>query len=580
MDSMLTVPKTLTRWFWSACLGGLTAITAQLPGKAAENIFFTYGPVKLTVRVESLEKFVQDGTVDDNLRFLFNLVGASEENLGKVREFMGLQAGIDPVVLSNFFNTSLGENSLEQAAVILNAPWGSNSMYGIRAAIVQAAQDPEGGLSLINFIKKYPTDIHFEGETVEKRARTVELLVRASKHFIEKMIVLSEIEAASEGDIDFSVLPDPTAPGPYGVAPKQTWNLVDQSRDRRFYVDVYRPQQWKPGKTPVLVFSHGLGSRPEDFDQAAIKMASYGFLVVLPQHPGSDFIQARALLNRTSRQGYYPTEFIDRPKDISYVIDELERRNATEFGDRLELTKVAVGGHSFGGYGALAVAGATIDWDFLESECKIGQGVPNMALLLQCDALTLPRADYDFRDPRVVAVLASNPVNSAVFGISGLHRVTVPVLMLGGSYDHATPFVLEQARSFPRLASRDKYLTLLEGQAHIDFSKIDANVQNVIDSMEAVNLTLPDPNLLHTYGDAVMVPFLQLYVAGDESFRPLVENGAAHAVYLSRDQPFKFYLISQKSEGALIEDVAEFRRANGLPTPPNELPPQAPSNAR
>ncbi len=578
MASMLTLPKTLTRWFWSACFGGLTAIAVQLPGKAAENIFFTYGPLKLTVRVESLEKFVQDGTVDANLGFLFNLVGASEENLGKVREFMGLQADIDPVVLSNFFNTSLGENSLQRAAVILNAPWGSNSMYGIRAAIIQSAQDPDGGLSLINFIKKYPTDIHFQGEVVEERARAVDLLVRASEHFIEKMIVLSEIEAASEGDIDFSALPDPTAPGPYGVAPKQTWNLVDESRDRRFYVDVYRPQQWKPGKTPVLIFSHGLASRPEDFDIAAKKMASYGFVVALPQHPGSDIIQAQALLNRTSRQGYFPTEFIDRPKDISYVIDELERRNAREFGDRLELTKVGVAGHSFGGYGALAVAGAKIDWDFLESECKIGQGVPNTALLLQCDALTLPRSDYDFQDPRVVAVLAANPVNSAIFGISGLHRVTVPVLLLGGNYDPATPFVLEQARSFPRLGSRDKYLTLMEGQAHVDFSKIDTNVQQITDTLDILNVKLPDPNLLHAYGAAVMVPFFQLYVAGDESFRPLVENGAAHAAYLSRDQQFKFYLISQKSEGALIEDIAEFRRANGLPFPPNEFPSKTLSN--
>ncbi|AIE75477.1 Hypothetical protein D082_29490 [Synechocystis sp. PCC 6714] len=574
MASMATFPKTLNRWFQSVCLGALTAIAVQLPGKTAENIFFTYGPVKLTVRVASLERFVQDGTVDSNLGFLFNLVGASEEKRTKLREIMGLRAEVDPVVLSNFFNTSLGEDALARAAFILNAPWGSNSKYGIRAAIVQAAQDPEGGLSLINFIKKYPTDIHFQGEVVEERARAVQLLVKASEHFIDKMIALSEIEAASEGEIDFSVLPDPTEMGPYGVAPKQTWWLTDGSRNRRFYVDVYRPQRWKPGKTPVIVFSHGLASRPEDFDNAAEKMASYGFLVALPQHPGSDILQAQALLNRTSRQGYYPTEFIDRPKDISYVIDELGRRNASEFGDRLNLTEVGVGGHSFGGYGALAVAGATIDWEFLESECRIGQGVPNTALLLQCDALTLPRSDYDFRDPRVVAVLAANPVNSAIFGVSGLHKVTVPVLLLGGSYDPATPFVLEQARSFPRLASRDKYLTLMEGQAHVDFSKIDANIKNVVESVEAVSLKLPDPNLLHTYGSAVMVPFFQLYVAGDESFRPLVENGAAHAAYLSRDQQFKFYLISQKSEGALIKEINQFRRTNGLTPPPNEFPSQ------
>lgn len=571
---MFTLPKAFRHWFWSISAAALTAIVSPLPGRAADNIFFTYGPIKLMVEVESLEKFVEDGSVDGDLAFLLRLVGASQENRAKLREIMQLRADMDPVVLSNFFNTSIGENTLERSAYVLNAPWGSNSMHGIRAAIIQAAMDPENGLTLLNFIKKYPTDMHFAGETLERRGRAVELLVQATEHFIAKMIRLSEMEAAEQGNIDFSALPDPNLMGPYGVAPKDTWNLVDASRNRSFFVDVYRPERWKPGKTPVIVFSHGLASRPQDFDIAAKKMASYGFLVALPQHPGSDFLQAQALLNRTSRQGYFPSEFIDRPKDISYVIDELERRNAREFGDRLELTKVGVGGHSFGGYGALAVAGATIDWDFLESECGVGEGVPNTALLLQCDALTLPRSDYDFRDPRVTAVLAANPVNSAIFGVEGLHQVTVPVLLLGGSYDPATPFVLEQARSFPRLGSRDKYLTLLEGQAHVDFSRLDVNIEAVTDSMEAINLNLPDPNLLHSYGAAVMVPFYQLYVAGDESFRPLVENGAAHAAYLSQGQEFKFFMISQESEKALIKDLKEFRRANNLPAIANEFPSQ------
>ena len=121
----------------------------------------------------------------------------------------------------------------------------------------------------------------------------------------------------------------------------------------------------------------------------------------------------------------------------------------------------------------------------------IGQGVPNTALLLQCDALTLPQENYQFRDPRVTAIVAANPVNSAVFGIEGLKKVTIPIVMMGGSYDPATPFVLEQARSFPRLGSKEKYLTLMEGQAHVDFSKLDASVTNIIQSVDTV--TLPDP---------------------------------------------------------------------------------------
>ncbi|MFM1841583.1 MAG: hypothetical protein RLZZ490_314, partial [Cyanobacteriota bacterium] len=495
---MITATKSLTRWLISIGLGSLATVITSLPGKTAENIFFTYGPVRLTVRVESLENFVKDGTVDSNLSFLFNLVGASDQDLERLRELMQVRADVNPIVLSKFFNSSLGENILAKTGFILNIPWNNGGEYGIRAALIESALDPEGGLTLLNFIKNYPTDIHFNGETIAERAQIVDLVVRASEYFIAQMQVLSAAEAEALGPVDFSQLPDPTTPGTYGVAEKEQWWLTDTKRDRRFYVDVYRPQRWKSGQTPVVILSHGLASRPEDFDIAAKKLASYGFVVALPQHPGSDLRQAEALLRGEARQGYFPTDFIDRPLDISYVIDELERRNAGEFENRLNLTQVGVAGHSFGGYGALAVAGATIDWETLELECQVGEGVPNTALILQCDALTLPREDYQFKDPRVAAILLANPVNSAIFGVKGLQQVTVPTMVMGGSHDPATPFVLEQARSFPRLGSEEKYLSLMEGQAHVDFSRLDANITNVIKSIDQV--TLPDPNLLHSYG--------------------------------------------------------------------------------
>ena len=110
----------------------------------------------------------------------------------------------------------------------------------------------------------------------------------------------------------------------------------------------------------------------------------------------------------------------------------------------------------------------------------------------------------------------------------------------------------------------------MEGQAHVDFSRLDANITNVIKSLDAV--TLPDPNLLHSYGAAILVPFFQVHIAQEESFRPLLKYGAAYSAYLSQDQPFKFHLISQESEAALIGRIQAFRQANGLPAIPDEFP--------
>ena len=47
---------------------------------------------------------------------------------------------------------------------------------------------------------------------------------------------------------------------------------------------------------PLVIVSHGLASRPEDFEEIAQHLASYGFAVALPQHPGSDLQKTKDLI--------------------------------------------------------------------------------------------------------------------------------------------------------------------------------------------------------------------------------------------------------------------------------------------
>jgi len=218
---------------------------------------------------------------------------------------------------------------------------------------------------------------------------------------------------------------------------KEVWNLTDSSRNRSLYVNVYIPQTFREDKTPVIIFSHGLASRPEDYAQAIEHLASYGFLVAVPQHPGSDTQYLQGTLGGYYRNIFDGNEFINRPKDISFVIDELARRNASQFQGKLDLTNVGVAGHSFGGYTSLAVAGAQIDFDNLAQDCNRPYSGINIAILLECRALELPRQVYNFRDERVAAVFAANPVNRSIFGEKGLSKISIPVLLGSGSYDPA-----------------------------------------------------------------------------------------------------------------------------------------------
>ena len=532
-------------------LGMISALLTAVPVDAAESLLFRYGFLSRSLQISSLEAFAEDGVVNSDLAFYFRLAGADATELAKFRESLQEAVDIDPVLFSRFFYTKIGENILTQLGQGLQTRSGLNGKLSLRAALILAALDPEG-LSLLNFLRKLPTDMQFDIGKALDLERTVERVVEATESSIEAMRILSAEEAATEPPVDFSTLPDISQSGPLGVQQRRLV-LTDASRQRQFYVDLYQPQQWRAGKTPVIVHSHGLASNPESRRRQSAHLASYGYVVALPQHPGSDTLQVENFQAGLSSQIFLTNEFIDRPQDISYVIDELERRNQSEFGGRLDLENVGVSGHSFGGYTALAVAGAKIDFDHLETECNRQFAYLNTSLLLQCEALTLPRRDYNFRDQRIQAVAVDNPVNSSIYGPDGLSQIQIPALMLAGSHDPATPAVFEQFRTFPWLTTPTKYLGLVEGQARVDLSELDAGVTQVIESVPG--LTLASPEVVLTYFKAMGLAFFEVYISQALDYQPYLR--ASYAAYLSQEEPFKLYLISAVSDQEVAQPLEE-----------------------
>ena len=337
-------------------------------------------------------------------------------------------------------------------------------------------------------------------------------------------------------------MPDIREFGPVAVA-KTTWHLIDTNRQRKFDVNVYKPQQITEDQIPVVIISHGLSSSPKEFSKRAEHLASYGYLVVLPQHPGSDTQQTEDLIEGYTRQIFVLNEFIARPQDITYTLDELEKRNQQEFAGKLDLENVGIFGHSFGGYTALAVAGATIDFEELENDCNLNIGNLNTALLLQCRALKLDQKEYNFRDKRIKAVFAINPVNASIFSEKGLSKVKVPTFIGAGSYDPATPFIFEQALSYPFLGSQETYLQLQEGQAHVDIAELDAGITDLFSNI--AKLTLPSPKLLDDYTNATVLAFFEVYIHQDDNYRPYLQS--SYLNYLSQGQEFKTHLITKDS---------------------------------
>ncbi len=522
-------------------LATIGTILTTIPVHAADKIFFTYRSLKFTLKVESLEKYAKTGVVEKDLAFYLQFV--SEKEREEFKTALTKPIEIDPVLLSRLLNTNMGEDLLRRLGTIMGIPWNINGNYAIRGALVQSAFTPEG-LTLLGFFQKYPTDLQLDVYRSLAVAQRAEKAIFASEQMVKEMDRLVTQEVGKLQSPDFSKLPDITANGSYEVEQKII-TLTDQKRNRTFDLFIYQPKNLPSGKIPVVVMSHGLASRPQDYDNGAKHLASYGYVVALPQHIGSDIVQAENLLKGYTRVVFQVNEFIDRPLDLSFTIDYLETQNQSVYQNRLNLKEVGVAGHSFGGYTALAVAGATIDFKYLESECKLGGDRFNMSLLLQCVALKLPREDYNFRDERVTSAFVVNPVNRSIFGKEGLSKVKIPVLMIGGSYDPAAPPIYEQFRSFPWLGSENKYLALAEGQAHVNFSKLDPGIQSSIESI--ASLPFPSSQVLARYGNGLLTSFFGTYTEKNETYLPFIQNLPAYSEFLSVNQEFKLFVVTSKS---------------------------------
>jgi len=512
-----------------------------------------YSILGISLDVESLETYAETGVADRQLQFYLSRV--SEERRDQFREALTRSYDdLDPLYLYNFFRTPTGESMLQQIGTLIQLPGGIDGARSLRGALVGAALSPEG-LSLLEVLKQFPIAIELDAAELIEATKRIEILATGTEIATDVMEQLTAAEAALDPETDYTELPDIRQLGPRGVV-AETITLTDAERDRELYVNLYYPEQWREGSTPVVVMSHGLSSNPENFDKQARHLASYGYFVAAPQHPGSDLRQTERMLAGLSDVVFELDEFVDRPRDVSFVLDTLAARNASDYGDRLDLERVAAVGHSFGGYTVLALAGAQLNFESLETACGPRFASPNLSLLLQCRALELPRREYDLRDPRIVAVSALNPIASSLFSERGMGQVETPVAIYSGTYDPAAPAALEQIGTFPWLPDDiPQYLGVIEGQAHVDLSQLDAGV---LEAIEAVpDVSVPPQPVFDDYIHATGLAFAEVHLLGNADYEPYLQ--ASYANYISIEENALLW-ISEVMKPPLTEFVDTFER--------------------
>lgn len=459
----------LNRWFrlsWlrpQKLLVGLALgwVGMAAPGQAAETLRMRIGPVSQEIHLSDIEHFSKTGEIPSRLRAYSPLLTPQLQD--SLQSRLALDPAISILVLEEVLQSSSGQRILQTLEKI--SP--TLSAAELRGALEKAAVDPEG-VSILGIVRAMPQD------TVEIN---VSALLAVASQFNLTRLEHDSLGRVLEHELLVPQAPaaqplpqvDPTLAGP---VPVELWelNLRDRDRKRNIPVDLYWSHRTRG---PLVVISHGFGADRRFFAYLAQHLASYGLTVAAVEHPGSNV--AALISNPVSSQTegtnriLPATEFLDRPRDISFVLDRLERLNESSFSlrGRLNTDNVTFIGHSLGGYTGLALAGADLDTRDLQQFCEniLPVGL-TPADWLQCAALDLPVQVADLSDARISQLIVMNPLTGELFGQAGLSQVKIPTLVLASSRDGVTPISTQQLLPFEQL-SGPKYLIALIGGTHL-----------------------------------------------------------------------------------------------------------------
>ena len=526
--------------------------TATKPAPAAETIIFSFSAIERSVSVESLEIYVNEGRVTEELapylRYAENFDPALPE---QIRTLLSRRVDTDVTTVAQFAYTPQGEYVLDQVGDVFRTGARLSGAKGLRGAAILSAADPEQGLTLLNVLERFPTpvlrvDIR-RGLAIARQATEAIAQSREALDFIAEISFKSATVPFPAGTSAAELNDLVSRPAPY-----QSRKVSLRVKAATKPVDVYLPQgsffsrsqtpasrayglgsvygsTAKPSAafsyagTPAVIISHGLGNDRETYAYLARFLAEHGFAVIAVEHPGSSADQFDALISGRTNLVVPDAEFINRPLLISAVLDELQDRSASDKNlANIDFNNVGIIGQSFGGYTALTVAGAPVNFESLRNACP-PEFTFDPSVLLQCQALNIALPDQQsvsFRDPRIRAVVAINPMIDVILGEESLAQVDVPVLMMAGSADTVAPALPEQVLPFTWLQGIDRYLLVMEGGTH--FSTLGISGRETFDLPPQI--IGPDPELAQRYTQKMSLAFLSTYLYDDERYRPILSS--------------------------------------------------------
>jgi predicted dienelactone hydrolase len=369
-----------------------------------------------------------------------------------------------PLQVKSVVQNSVGSPLLEQALLAVSALGQIDDLppdadgSDIDEALRRAA-GPSGTITLLAFLQALP------GSTVrvdlEPALRSLKRLARQQQAAINLAGSLPPVPVATAL----------AAPGTF--APERlTAQVAVPHRTLPLDLVVLRPRgggasgSGGGGNGRLVVISHGLWDGPQNFEGWAGHLASHGYTVVLPLHPGSDHRQQQAMLSGKAAPPS-PQELLDRPLDITALLNAAQAGAIPALAGARTDRVVAIG-HSWGATTVLQLAGVRPGAAALQRQCpNLKDPDRNMSWVLQCsflraaDKAALP-------DPRVIAVAAVSPPLRLIFDHGSSSLMKARGLLVSGSHDWVVPPVPEALEPFATATDLGNQLVLVKGGDHFN----------------------------------------------------------------------------------------------------------------
>ncbi len=171
-----------------------------------------------------------------------------------------------------------------------------------------------------------------------------------------------------------------------------------------YHFDAERDAPVADGRFPLVLISHGGGGSHLLYRSIATHLAQHGYIVVAPEHP-SDNRNDKSMMGTEENMARRPRH---AAMTLSAVIDD------AQLGPHVDASAIAVIGHSYGGYTALAMAGGQ-PWSMARQPVTV-----------QADA-------------RVKAAVLMAAAAAPYQPPDALQAVRIPLLVLSGDQDPVTP---------------------------------------------------------------------------------------------------------------------------------------------